>query len=83
MADLIKQIKIGSTTYDVGENYYHSPSHTSGTKIATGNGVNDLYVPEATGTTAGVTVVYPAASCTSYTSDKGTCTPLAVKNGVK
>ena len=83
MADLIKQIKIGSTTYDVGENYYHSPSHTSGTKIATGNGVNDLYVPEATGTTAGVTVVYPAASCTSYTSDKGTCTPLAVQNGVK
>lgn len=29
-------------------NYYHTPSATSGIKIATGTGVNDLYVPVAT-----------------------------------
>lgn len=27
--------------------------------------------------------VYPAASCTTYTSDSGTCTPLAIQQGAK
>ena len=31
-------------------NTYHTPEHSSGLKIGTGNGVADLYVP--TGTTA-------------------------------
>lgn len=37
----------------------------------------------ATKDTAGVTVVYPAASCTAYSSDTGTCTPKAVQQGAK
>lgn len=36
--------------YDSNTNYYHTPSATSGIKIATGTGVNDLFVP--TGTTS-------------------------------
>lgn len=79
-------------------NYYHTPSYTStvsstatgiassgatNVKIATGTGVNDLYIPVATATTPGITLVYPAASCTTYTSDAGTCTPKAVKQAVE
>jgi hypothetical protein len=40
-------------------------------------------LPVATGTTPGVTLVYPAASCTTFTSDTGTVTPLAVQKGAK
>jgi hypothetical protein len=32
---------------------------------------------------AGATLVYPAASCTTFSSDSGTVTPLAVQKGVK
>lgn len=79
-------------------NYYHTPSYTStigstatgiassgatNVKIATGTGVNDLYIPVATASTPGITLVYPAASCTTYTSDAGTCTPKAVKQSVE
>ena len=79
------------TTQDNNTNYYHSPSYTStasttttggsstNIKIATGTGVNDLYIPTATGSSAGVTIVYPAASCTTFSSDSGTCTPKAVQ----
>ena len=58
-------------------------SGTSNTKIATGTGKNDMYVPVATATSAGVTIVYPAASCTTFSSDAGTVTPLAVQKGAK
>jgi translation initiation factor 6 (eIF-6) len=37
-----------------------------------------LSVPTASGTKAGVTIVYPAASCSTFSSDSGTVTPLAV-----
>ena len=75
-------------------NYYHTPSYTStpsatttggsstNIKIGTSNNSSklaDLYVPTATGSTPGVTIVYPAASCTTFTSDNGTVTPAAVK----
>lgn len=75
-------------------NYYHTPSYTStpsatttggsstNIKIGTSNNSSklaDLYVPTATGSTPGVTIVYPAASCTTFTSDTGTVTPAAVK----
>lgn len=36
-------------------------------------------LPTASGTAAGITIVYPAASCTTFSSDSGTCTPLAVQ----
>jgi hypothetical protein len=47
-----------------------------GSNINISNGV--ISVPSADETTAGVTLVYPAASCTTFTSDSGTCTPAAV-----
>ena len=78
---------------------YHKPDYTgtvtdkqgtqtggsnSNIKIGTGiSGVSDLYIPVATGTTPGATIVYPAASCTTYTSDYGTVTPKAVQKGAK
>lgn len=40
-------------------------------------------VPTADGSTAGATIVYPAASCTTFSSDSGTVTPLAVQKGAK
>jgi hypothetical protein len=79
---------------DVDTDKYHTPSYTStpsatttggsnsNIKVATGTGINDLYIPTATGSTPGVTIVYPAASCTTFTSDSGTCTPAAVKKAV-
>ena len=42
-----------------------------------------ISVPTADNDTAGVTVVYPAASCTTFSSDSGTVTPLAVQKGAK
>lgn len=39
--------------------------------------------PIADGTTPGLTIVYPAASCTTFSSDSGTVTPLAVQKGAK
>lgn len=38
----------------VTPNYYHTPSYSSGLSIATGTGVNALYVPNATDSLAGV-----------------------------
>lgn len=40
-------------------------------------------VTTADGSTAGITVVYPAASCTTFSSDSGTVTPLAVQKGAE
>lgn len=39
-------------------------------------------IPIADATTAGITIVYPSSSCTTYTSEVGTCTPAAVKKAV-
>lgn len=49
---------------------------TSGTIAAT-------RLPQANGTQAGITIVYPAAQCTTFSSDTGTVTPLAVQKGAK
>ena len=40
-------------------------------------------VSTASGTTAGITIVYPAASCTTFSSDSGTITPLAAQKAAK
>ncbi len=69
-------------------NKYSLPTASSttlgGVKIGSNININSgtISVPAATGSVAGVTVVYPAASCTTYTSDSGTCTPAAVKKAV-
>lgn len=85
---------VGDVDTDTNTNYYHTPSYTStpsatttggsnsNIKVATGTGVNDLYIPTATGSTPGVTIVYPMASCTTFTSDTGSCTPAAVRKAV-
>lgn len=55
----------------------HSASNiTSGTIAA-------ARLPAASGTAAGITIVYPSASCTTFSSDSGTVTPLAVQKGAK
>ncbi|MBR6516414.1 MAG: hypothetical protein IKT40_06115 [Bacilli bacterium] len=68
---------------------YTLPNATSsilgGVKIGSNINVSNgtISVPTADGTTAGVTIVYPAASCTTFSSDSGTVTPLAVQKGAK
>lgn len=42
-----------------------------------------LPTASADGKTPGITIVYPAASCTTFSSDSGTVTPLAVQKGAK
>ena len=80
---------------DTNTNYYHTPSYTStvsatstggsssNIKIATGTGVSNMYIPVATASAPGATIVYPAANCTTFSSDSGTVTPLAVQKGAK
>jgi hypothetical protein len=58
----------------------NNTTYSAGTNVSISNGV--ISVPTADGSTAGVTIVYPAASCTTFTSDSGTCTPLAVQKAV-
>lgn len=52
-----------------------------GSNITVSSGT--ISVPTASGTAAGVTIVYPAASCTTFSGDSGTVTPLAVQKGAK
>ncbi len=72
-----------------GANAYSLPTASSSTLggVKIGNNINissgTISVPTANGTTAGVTIVYPAASCTTFSSDSGTVTPLAVQKGAK
>lgn len=57
-------------------NYFHSPTYSTGLSIASGRGVNDLYVPEASTTGSGVmsasaqtfagTKTFKTASSNSY-----------------
>lgn len=79
----------------IGNNQYYVPNiaatqtgltgttGSSNTKIATGIGVSNLFIPVATATTPGTTIVYPEKSCTTFSSDCGTCTPLAVQKAAK
>ena len=71
-----------------GANNYTLPTASStvlgGVKIGSNVNISSgvISVPAASGTVAGVTVVYPAAKCTTFTSDSGTVTPAAVKKAV-
>lgn len=72
-----------------GANNYSLPTASSstlggvkiGSHLSISNGV--LSVPTASGTVAGVSIVYPAASCTTFSSDSGTITPLAAQKAAK
>ena len=74
----IKQIRVGETTYDIGVN-----SHTHAAGDITSGTIAAARLPAASGSAAGITIVYPAASCTTFSSDSGTVTPLAVQKGAK
>ena len=62
-----------------------SSSTLGGVKIGSNISISSgkISVPAADGDTAGVTIVYPAASCTTFSSDTGTVSPLAVQKGAK
>lgn len=74
-------VKDNNTTYSLPT---ASSSTLGGVKIGSNISISDgvISVPAASGSAAGVTIVYPAASCTTFTSDSGTCTPLAVQKAV-
>lgn len=83
-------IKVDISTGTSGTNVSYSiPSATTnargavqiGSNINVSNGV--ISVPAASGSAAGVTIVYPAASCTTFSSDSGTITPLAAQKAAK
>lgn len=62
-----------------------SSSTLGGVKIGSNISISSgaISVPTASGTQAGVTIVYPAANCTTFSSDSGTVTPLAVQKSAK
>ena len=77
---------VSTITDDVGSstdtNYYHTPSYSSGLQIATGTGVNALYVP--TGTSASTVALgnhthsgYAASSHTHSSLTNGSYTASA------
>ncbi len=53
------------------------------TKLDTSGKVSADQLPAASGTQAGITIVYPADKCSTFTSDSGTVTPKAVQKGAK
>ena len=71
------------TTYNEGYCYFTTDDgkfyiDTTDTKDG-----RKLLNPNASGTIAGMTIVYPAASCTTFSSDSGTITPLAAQKAAK
>ena len=58
-------------------------SHSHAASDITSGTIAAARLPAASGTQAGITIVYPAASCTTFSSDTGTVTPLAVQKGAK
>ena len=58
-----KTIQLAGTFTD--NNYYHTPSYSSGLSIATGTGVNALYVPDATTSQKGV-VQYTSTNLSTW-----------------
>ena len=58
-------------------------SHNHSASNITSGTIDTARLPAASGTSAGITIVYPAASCTTFSSDSGTVTPLAVQKGAK
>lgn len=80
LATLVDETKAyvdGAVSTKANSSHNHSASNiTSGT-------MSTARLPAASGTSAGITIVYPAASCTTFSSDSGTVTPLAVQKGAK
>lgn len=79
-------VKVGSTSISA-DNISDTLTFVAGSNVSiTPDATNDkitINVPTASGTVAGATIVYPAASCTTFSSDSGTVTPLAVQKGAE
>ena len=79
-------VKVGNTSISA-DNISDTLTFVAGSNVSiTPDAANDkitINVPTASGTVAGATIVYPAASCTTFSSDSGTVTPLAVQKGAK
>lgn len=79
-------VTVGSTTI-AADSATDTLTLVAGTNVTiTPDATNDkitINVPIASGTQAGATIVYPAASCTTFSSDSGTVTPLAVQKGAE
>jgi hypothetical protein len=79
----------GKTAYEHSQKTSGNPHKVTKSDVGLSNVANERQYsasnppPTATGTTAGITVVYPAASCTTFSSDSGTVTPAAVQKGAK
>jgi hypothetical protein len=58
-------------------------SHSHPASNITSGTIAAARLPVASGSSAGITIVYPAESCTTFSSDSGTVTPLAVQKGAK
>ena len=68
----------------LGSAAYATKGAANGVAELDANGkVPSSQLPTANGSAAGVTIVYPAASCTTFSSDSGTITPLAAQKAAK
>ena len=73
----------GDVTISSGVITVNDSSHNHSAANITSGTIAAARLPAASGTQAGITIVYPAASCTTFSSDSGTVTPLAVQKGAK
>ena len=73
----------GDVTITNGIISVNDNSHNHEASNITSGTIATARLPAASGTAAGITVVYPAASCTTFSSDSGTVTPAAVQKGAK
>lgn len=73
----------GDVTISSGVITVNDSSHNHSASNITSGTIAAARLPAASGTQAGITLVYPSASCTTFSSDSGTVTPLAVQKGAK
>lgn len=74
----------GAPTWDSITNKAATLTSGSLVTVATIAGTDiTVKLPAASDSVAGATIVYPAAKCTTFTSDSGTVTPAAVKKAVE
>lgn len=79
----IKDLDIGSSDFSGSYKDLTDVPTKISEFINDSNFITKSDIPKASGTVAGITIVYPAASCTTFSSDSGTVTPLAVQKGAK
>jgi hypothetical protein len=71
-------VSVPWTDTDTNTNYYHTPAYTSGTKIGTGTGVADLYVPKVDSTSASA-----FSTGTSFVTERDAYYATASINGAR